>query len=69
MKKEKIPKNTVFNLVTPFPPAGDQPRAIAELIEGYTEGEKKKQTLFRNPKNSLSLFVPLKKNKTKTPST
>ena len=46
MKKEKIPKNTVFNLVTPFPPAGDQPRAIAELIEGYTEGEKKKQTLL-----------------------
>ncbi len=41
MNKEK----SVFNLVSPFPPGGDQPRAIAELIQGFSEG-KSKQTLL-----------------------
>jgi excinuclease ABC subunit B len=54
MNKEKSQKkntlkalNTknVFNLVNPFPPGGDQPRAIAELIAGFKAG-KKKQTLL-----------------------
>lgn len=38
-------KNSVFDLVLPFPPAGDQPKAIAELIAGYEAG-KTKQTLL-----------------------
>jgi excinuclease ABC subunit B len=42
MKKEK---KSVFNLVLPFPPGGDQPRAIKELIEGFDAG-KKRQTLL-----------------------
>lgn len=42
MNKEK---KSVFNLITPFPPGGDQPKAIAELIEGFKEG-KKRQTLL-----------------------
>lgn len=42
MKKEK---KSVFNLVLPFPPGGDQPRAIKELIEGFESG-KKRQTLL-----------------------
>ncbi|HOZ84471.1 MAG TPA: excinuclease ABC subunit UvrB [Niabella sp.] len=29
-----------FNLHTPFPPAGDQPKAIAQLTEGVQQGEK-----------------------------
>jgi excinuclease ABC subunit B len=46
MKKEKnSPKESVFKIDTPFPPAGDQPRAIAELIEGFTHG-KNRQTLL-----------------------
>lgn len=46
MNKEKsIEKNSVFNLVNPFSPGGDQPKAIAELVKGFTEG-KKKQTLL-----------------------
>ncbi len=28
-----------FHLVSPFPPAGDQPQAIASLVEGLTDGE------------------------------
>jgi excinuclease ABC subunit B len=61
MKKEKSPNKSqkkadkiadkvlgkaVFNLVNPFSPAGDQPRAIAELIEGFTTDKKSKQTLL-----------------------
>lgn len=42
MKKEK---KAVFKLETPFPPGGDQPKAIKELVEGFKSG-KKKQTLL-----------------------
>jgi excinuclease ABC subunit B len=42
MNKEK---KSVFNLVTPYKPAGDQPRAIKELIAGFEAG-KHKQTLL-----------------------
>lgn len=42
----KIAKSSIFDLKNPFDPAGDQPRAIAELIEGFTTGEKTKQTLM-----------------------
>lgn len=35
----------VFKLVTPWPPGGDQPKAIKELVEGFRAG-KKKQTLL-----------------------
>jgi excinuclease ABC subunit B len=38
-------KNTIFDLKLPFSPAGDQPRAIKELIEGFESG-KTKQTLL-----------------------
>jgi excinuclease ABC subunit B len=34
-----------FELVSPFPPAGDQPRAIAELTEGLARGDRH-QTLL-----------------------
>jgi excinuclease ABC subunit B len=37
--------DSVFNLVNPFPPGGDQPKAIAELVEGFKEG-KERQTLL-----------------------
>lgn len=42
MNKEK---KSVFKLVTPFPPAGDQPEAIKKIIENFNKGEKK-QTLL-----------------------
>jgi excinuclease ABC subunit B len=42
MKKEK---KSVFNLVNPFPPGGDQPKAIKELVAGFDAG-KTKQTLL-----------------------
>lgn len=42
MNKEK---KAVFNLVTTYQPAGDQPKAISDLVEGYLSG-KKKQTLL-----------------------
>ncbi len=45
MNKVKSSKKSVFNLVNPFPPGGDQPKAIAELVEGFNEG-KKRQTLL-----------------------
>ena len=45
MKANNKEKNSVFDLVLPFPPAGDQPRAIKELIAGFEEG-KTKQTLL-----------------------
>ncbi|MBA3917988.1 MAG: excinuclease ABC subunit B [Gemmatimonas sp.] len=32
--------STPFRLETPFPPAGDQPRAIAELTAGLTRGDR-----------------------------
>ncbi|MFA6237454.1 MAG: excinuclease ABC subunit UvrB [Bacteriovorax sp.] len=46
MNKVKKSPNSVFNLVNPFPPGGDQPKAIAELIKGFTEDHKTKQTLL-----------------------
>lgn len=51
MNKVKKSPNTVFNLVSPFPPAGDQPRAIAELIKGFSKDRdgnyyKNKQTFL-----------------------
>ncbi len=48
MNKEKsLKKNdsAIFNLVNPFDPGGDQPKAIAEIIKGFNEG-KNKQTLL-----------------------
>ena len=30
--------NSPFKLNQPFPPAGDQPRAIAKLVEGINDG-------------------------------
>lgn len=41
----KLKGNSVFNIVCPYPPGGDQPKAIAELIKGFEEG-KVKQTLL-----------------------
>lgn len=35
----------IFDLKTKFPPAGDQPKAIEELVEGFLSG-KKQQTLL-----------------------
>jgi excinuclease ABC subunit B len=51
MNKEKShisakKKKDVFNLIKPFAPAGDQPRAIAQLIKGFTTDKKSKQTLL-----------------------
>lgn len=37
--------NSVFNLILPFSPAGDQPQAISQLVEGFQSG-KTKQTLL-----------------------
>src|SRR5262245_43179746 len=34
-----------FQLVSPFQPAGDQPQAIAKLVEGYRRGQRQ-QTLL-----------------------
>src|SRR5437867_13229507 len=34
-----------FELVSPFPPAGDQPRAIEQLVSGFAAGQKR-QTLL-----------------------
>jgi excinuclease ABC subunit B len=31
---------TAFEVVAPFQPAGDQPRAIAELAEGLSRGDR-----------------------------
>lgn len=45
MNKENSNKKTIFNLVTPFEAAGDQPRAIKELVDGFNAG-KTKQTLL-----------------------
>lgn len=42
MNKEK---KSVFKLVNPFPPGGDQPEAIEQLVRGFESG-KKRQTLL-----------------------
>jgi len=44
-KENNKEKSSIFNLVMPFPAAGDQPKAIKELVEGFEAG-KKKQTLL-----------------------
>ncbi len=44
-KENNKEKSSIFNLVMPFPAAGDQPKAIKELVEGFKAG-KKKQTLL-----------------------
>ncbi len=44
-KKMTNEKKPIFDLVMPFSPGGDQPRAIKELVEGFKAG-KKKQTLL-----------------------
>ncbi|MDO9184251.1 MAG: excinuclease ABC subunit UvrB, partial [Bacteriovorax sp.] len=43
---KKSGNQNVFNLQIPFQPAGDQPRAIAELLKGFTTDKKTKQTLL-----------------------
>jgi excinuclease ABC subunit B len=39
------PKEKEFQLVAPYAPSGDQPTAIAELVDGVLEG-RKAQTLL-----------------------
>lgn len=39
-------KKSVFKLKSPFPPGGDQPRAIQEILLGFSEFGKKEQTLL-----------------------
>lgn len=46
MNKVKKSPNKIFQLVNPFSPGGDQPRAIAELVKGFTIDKKNKQTLL-----------------------
>ena len=57
-----------FELYQPYPPAGDQPEAIEQLVEGFNDGEVfqtllgvtgsgKTFTLF-GPENDPSLFSP-----------
>lgn len=46
MNKEKSPSKPIFDLKNPFAPAGDQPRAIAQIVEGFTTEKKKKQTVL-----------------------
>ena len=43
MNKENSNKKTIFNLVTPFEAAGDQPRALKVRVDGFNAG-KTKQT-------------------------
>ncbi len=45
MPKNQENQGSVFKLRSPFQPAGDQPRAISELLEGLRKGVKK-QTLL-----------------------
>lgn len=40
MGSSKIGKKPLFNLVSDFQPSGDQPRAIAELIDNFSHGLK-----------------------------
>ena len=37
-RKSGLPDTNVFELVTPFAPAGDQPEAIRSLVDGITDG-------------------------------
>lgn len=37
-RKSGLPDGNVFELVTPFAPAGDQPEAIRSLVDGITDG-------------------------------
>ena len=37
-RKAGLPDGNVFELVTPFAPAGDQPEAIRSLVDGITDG-------------------------------
>ena len=37
-RKSGLPDGNVFELVTPFAPAGDQPKAIRSLVDGITDG-------------------------------
>jgi excinuclease ABC subunit B len=39
-------KNSLFNLVSPFQPDGDQPQAIAQLIEGFQDKRGQQQVLL-----------------------
>ncbi len=39
-KEEKIVSNSLFKLVTDFKPAGDQPKAIADLLDGIARKER-----------------------------
>jgi excinuclease ABC subunit B len=38
--------NRKFELVSPYPPTGDQPEAIARLVKDYREGARKEQVLL-----------------------
>ena len=49
MDNKRIGEN-MYNLVSKFKPAGDQPKAIKELTEGIIEA-KKFQTLLRSNRN------------------
>ncbi len=42
---KNLPKNSLFKIATPFPPAGDQPNAIEALTSGLEKGMDR-QTLF-----------------------
>lgn len=44
-KEVAVLENSVFQLVSPYEPKGDQPEAIAQLVEGIQQG-KKHQTLL-----------------------
>jgi excinuclease ABC subunit B len=39
-------KNSIFKLKSPFKPTGDQPQAIKELVDGFLNAKKNKQTLL-----------------------
>jgi excinuclease ABC subunit B len=38
-RPEKLAEQRPFRIVSEYQPAGDQPTAIAELVEGITQGE------------------------------
>ena len=54
MDNKRIGEN-MYNLVSKFKPAGDQPKAIKELTEGMIEG-KKFQTLLRSNRNRQNIY-------------
>ena len=37
-RKSATPDGNIFELVTPFAPAGDQPEAIRSLVDGVKDG-------------------------------